>query len=75
MLQKKGWQTSLKVFIRRCEIENLLVAVEKTQEAVMDKEKVKEIISILMESPFYFDLSLIERVGLIRKLISLVHCV
>ena len=41
----------------------------------MDKEKVKEIISILMESPFYLDLSLFERAGLIRKLISLVHSV
>jgi hypothetical protein len=41
----------------------------------MDREKVKEIVSILMESPLYFDLSLIERMELIRRLVSMVHFV
>jgi len=41
----------------------------------MDREKVKEIVSILMESPLYFDLTLIERMELIRRLISMVHLV
>ncbi len=41
----------------------------------MDREKVKEIVSILMESPLYFDLTLIERMELIRRLVSMVHFV
>jgi hypothetical protein len=47
----------------------------KSEDAVMDREKVKEIVSILMESPLYFDLPLIERMELIRRLISMVHFV
>lgn len=34
------------------------------------KEQVKEIVGILMESEFYFDLSLSERHGLIRYLME-----
>jgi hypothetical protein len=41
----------------------------------MDREKVKEIVSILMESPLYFDLTLIERMELIRRLMPMVHLV
>jgi hypothetical protein len=41
----------------------------------MEREKVKELVSILMESPLYFDLSLDERMELIRKLIPMIHLV
>ena len=41
----------------------------------MDKEKVKEIVSILMDSPLYLDLPLIERIELIKRLNSMVHFV
>jgi len=41
----------------------------------MDREKVKEIVSILMESPLYFDLPLTERMELIRRLMLMVHFV
>ena len=39
----------------------------------MEREKVKELVSILMESPLYFDLSLDERIELIRKLIPMIN--
>jgi hypothetical protein len=39
----------------------------------MEIEKVKELVSILMESPLYFDLSLGERMELIRSLIPMIH--
>ena len=39
----------------------------------MEKEKAKELVSILMESPLYFDLSLDERIELIRKLIPMIN--
>jgi hypothetical protein len=41
----------------------------------LDKEKAKEIVSILMESPLYLDLPLIERIKLIRMSISMVQFV
>ncbi len=39
----------------------------------MEHQKVKEIISILMESSLYFDFSPEERLKLVRKLISQVN--
>jgi hypothetical protein len=47
----------------------------KSEYAAMDREKVKEIVSILMESPLYFDLPLMERMELIRRLMLMVHFV
>jgi hypothetical protein len=39
----------------------------------MEREKVRELVSILMESPLYFDLSLDERMELIRNLMPMIH--
>jgi len=44
-----------------------------TQFGYLDREKAKEIVSILMESPLYLDLPLIERMKLIRRSISMVQ--
>jgi hypothetical protein len=38
------------------------------------RKQAKELISILMESRFYFDLSLEDRLGLIRTLMAAMDC-
>jgi len=45
------------------------------QSRYMDREKAKEIVSVLMESPLYLDLPLIERMKLMRRTLPMVHLV
>jgi len=39
----------------------------------MERQKIKELVSILMESSLYFDFTVKERLELIRRLISRVN--